>query len=131
MAKAESLAPRLTPLAALMISLMFGAIIVTLDIMTGADMNLAIFKTVVLMVAAATRNWKFLWAMTAVLIITTFTVMITVTTTTPRMTNTVVTNTTFMRLHTVMSRTPTRTCRILLLTTNTMLNQLLTLRTCA
>ena len=52
----ESLAPRLTPLAALVISVVFGAIVVLLDILTGSDLNLAIFKTVVLMVSAATRR---------------------------------------------------------------------------
>ena len=71
----ESFAPRLTPLTALLISLIFGAILVFLDLVTGPYMNLAIFKTVVLMIAAATRSRKFLWLMTAALIVTTYAVM--------------------------------------------------------
>ena len=71
----ESFAPRLKPLPALLISLLFGAILVFLDVITGPYVNLAIFKTVVLMVAAATRSRKFLWLMAAALIVTTYSVM--------------------------------------------------------
>jgi PAS domain S-box-containing protein len=63
---------RITPLAALVISTGFAALIVILDVTTGPYLNLAIFKAVALLVSAAARNRRFLWAMCVALLITTF-----------------------------------------------------------
>ncbi|MEA2708006.1 MAG: hypothetical protein QOF78_607 [Phycisphaerales bacterium] len=62
-------------LPALLISVGFAGTLVVIDIATGPYLNLAIFKTVALLVCAAARNRRFLWAMCAALLVTTFGVM--------------------------------------------------------
>src|SRR5687768_15621737 len=66
---------RITPLAALIISVGFAALLVVLDIATGPYLNLAIFKAVALLVSAAARNRRFVWAMCGALLLTTFGVL--------------------------------------------------------
>ena len=66
---------RITPLAALVISAGFAGLLVILDVVTGPYLNLAIFKSVALLVSAAARNRRFLWAMCAGLLVTTFGVL--------------------------------------------------------
>src|SRR5829696_7222922 len=68
---------RITPAAALLISAGFAAVLVFTDIATGPYLNLAIFKSVALLVCAGARNRRFLWAMCAALLVTTFGVMAT------------------------------------------------------
>ena len=67
---------RLTPLAALIISTVFAALLVTVDIVTGPILNVSIFKTVALLVCAGARSRRFLWAMCAALVATSFSVMV-------------------------------------------------------
>jgi PAS domain S-box-containing protein len=66
---------RISPLAALAISVGFSAVLVAVDLATGPYLNLAIFKSVALLVCAAARNRRFLWMMAAALLVTTFGVM--------------------------------------------------------
>ena len=66
---------RITPLTALIISVVFSGVLVVIDIATGPYLNLAIFKAVALLVSAGARNRKFLWIMAAALMVTTFGVM--------------------------------------------------------
>jgi TolA-binding protein len=66
---------RISPAAALLISAGFSVVLVVIDLATGPYLNLAIFKSVALLVAAAARSRKFLWIITAALLVTTFGVM--------------------------------------------------------
>ena len=66
---------RIPPLAALLISAGFAAVLVIIDISTGPYLNLAIFKSVALLVAAGVRSRSFLWTMCVALLLTTFGVM--------------------------------------------------------
>jgi PAS domain S-box-containing protein len=68
----EPLISRLSPITALVISSCFAAGIVILDLATGPVLNLAIFKSAVLLVCAASRRRSYLWAMTLALLITTY-----------------------------------------------------------
>jgi PAS domain S-box-containing protein len=63
---------RIPPLAALLIGAGFAALIVIIDIATGPYLNLAIFKSVALLVSAGARSRRFLWVMCAALLVTTF-----------------------------------------------------------
>jgi signal transduction histidine kinase len=67
---------RISPLAALAISTGFSVVLVVIDLATGPYLNLAIFKSVALLVCAGARNRMFLWLMTVALLITTFGVAI-------------------------------------------------------
>jgi len=66
---------RISPLAALAVSAGFAVILVIVDLSTGPHVNVAIFKTVALLVCAVARNRRFLWTMCIALLITTFGVM--------------------------------------------------------
>ena len=66
---------RIPALVALLISAGFAAVLVVIDIATGPYLNLAIFKSVALLVAAGARSRRFLWTMCVALLITTFGVM--------------------------------------------------------
>ena len=66
---------RLPPLAALVISVGFVALLVVIDVVTGPYLNLAIFKAVALLVSAAARSRRFLWVMWAAMLVTTFGVL--------------------------------------------------------
>ena len=66
---------RIPPLAAVLVSAGFAAMLVVIDIVTGPNLNLAIFKTVALLVCAAGRDRRILWGMCGALLVTTFSVL--------------------------------------------------------
>src|SRR3954468_12338225 len=66
---------RITPFTALLVSTAFAVILVVVDVTTGPYLNLAIFKSVALLVCAGARNRRFLWGMCLALLITNFSVL--------------------------------------------------------